>query len=175
MDEVLSMSTSGQQDVVLDTSVLVNFLRIGREDLLVGHPGFRFIITEHVRKEITDPSQIACLEAIIAAGSFLETSVTDVDELSLFARFSSRLGAGESAAIAVAVKRGLSLALDDRAAKRIATQELPAGALVLDTVAIVVSLIHAKVIDIAQADAMKSEWQSHHSFTLKFASFGDVV
>jgi len=55
------MATVGQGQAVLETSVLVNFLKIDRVDLLARHPSYEFIITEHVRAEITQhyPDQLA--------------------------------------------------------------------------------------------------------------------
>ncbi len=168
------MATAGLIDVVLDTSVLVNFLRLNREDLLAAHPGYRFILTDNVRKEITDADQLQRVTLAIAAGRFHEATATSVDEVALFAQLSTRLGAGESAAIAVAAQRGLLVALDDRAAKKQATLHC-SGANVLDTVDIVVSLIHAGILTVAEADAMKSDWETSHRFTLKFQSFGERI
>ena len=45
---------TGRRLVVLDTSVLLNFLRVGRLDLLVELPGHEFLVTDHVRGEVTD-------------------------------------------------------------------------------------------------------------------------
>ncbi|MEW6238151.1 MAG: hypothetical protein AB1656_22405 [Candidatus Omnitrophota bacterium] len=44
---------TGKESVYLDTSVLINFLRIDRADLLENHSGFSFFITDHVEQEIT--------------------------------------------------------------------------------------------------------------------------
>ncbi len=65
------------QEVVIDTSVLINFLVIHRLDLLVGHPGFRFVVTDHVREEITEhyPEQMAQLEDAIDTGKITEIRV----------------------------------------------------------------------------------------------------
>ncbi len=47
------MATAGPADIILDTSTLINCLRIGRVDLLAGLSGHRFIVTDHVRHEVT--------------------------------------------------------------------------------------------------------------------------
>ncbi len=46
------MGTDAPSDVVTDTSTLINFLRIGRVDLLAGLTSYRFVITDHVRAEV---------------------------------------------------------------------------------------------------------------------------
>jgi predicted nucleic acid-binding protein len=84
--------------VVADTSVLINFLKIDRMDLIGAFPR-RFLATDHVADELVDayPEQQAQYRAAVAL-QYLDTcSVTDVDELALFSRLSpgQKLGAGE--------------------------------------------------------------------------------
>jgi hypothetical protein len=64
------MSTTSKQEVILDTSVLLNFVKIDRLDLLCQHPCYRFVVTNHVRGEVTDefPEQIALIEEAIQSG-----------------------------------------------------------------------------------------------------------
>ena len=61
------MATAGRGQAVLETSVLVNFLKIDRVDLLARQPDYEFLITEHVGAEITQhyPNQLARLETAI--------------------------------------------------------------------------------------------------------------
>lgn len=107
--------------VVSDTSVLVNFLRIDRMDLIGRHP-FRFVVTDHVAAEITDhyAEQKARFQAAVAAGVLEQHSITGAAALDLFSQLSEtrRLGAGESAAIAYAAVNGFALAIEDRRAAR---------------------------------------------------------
>ena len=58
------MATAGPADIILDTSTLINYLRIGRVDLLAGLSAYRFIVTDHVRHEVTViyPAQLSNLE-----------------------------------------------------------------------------------------------------------------
>ena len=51
--------------VVLDTSVLLNFLRVGRLDLLVGLPGYELLVTDHVRAEVTEPAHAEVLREAV--------------------------------------------------------------------------------------------------------------
>lgn len=48
------MSLDVRTPTLIDTSVLLNFLAVDRVDLLSRHPALRFIVTDHVRGEITD-------------------------------------------------------------------------------------------------------------------------
>lgn len=70
------------QSVVIETSTLINFLRIGRVDLLAGLTVYRFLLTDHVRAEVTThyPDQLSNLEFALLAGHFHEVSLTDPPE-----------------------------------------------------------------------------------------------
>lgn len=172
------MAVSEQGPVLLDTSVLINFLAIDRIALLARHPDFRFVITEHVRSEVTTHyrAQLDRLETALHEGHFEETRVEAIEELVLFAKLSQnpRLGLGECAAIAAAIHRTQPLAIDDKAARKAALEHAP-GLVVIDTQSIMVSLIRAEVLSIAEADSIKSTWAAEHRFHLKAASFAELL
>jgi predicted nucleic acid-binding protein len=134
--------------VVADTSVLINFLRIDRMDLLGRHP-CRFLATDHVEAEIEDDEQRARYMAAIAAGHLETCTVTDSEEVALYMRLGpgQRLGSGECSAIAVALRRHHAIAIDDNKAVNRALRE--AG--------------------------LKSAWARHHRFRIKAASFRDLL
>ena len=168
----------GQRRIVVsDTSVLVNFLRIDRMDLIGGLPD-RFVITDHAAAEIADhyPAQQARLQAALAAGILEQHSVADPAALDLFRQLSQtrRLGAGESAAIAYAAGNGYALAIDDRQAANQARALLP-GLVVFGTQDLMVSMISAGLLDVAAADAIKETWAGAHRFRLKIGSFGELL
>lgn len=167
--------------VVADTSVLINFLRIDRMDLIGQYPE-PFIATDHVAGEIADayPEQQARYAAALAQGYIAEQSVTDPNEVNTFLRLgkSGRLGAGERSAIAVAINRTYTLAIDDSRALKRAIREAGISGHSLHsirTLDIVVSLIRAGKITIQEADAIKETWANHHRFRLKIATFGDLL
>jgi predicted nucleic acid-binding protein len=174
------MATDGRQRAIIDTSVLINFLRIDRVDLLAAHPAYRFVVIDYVRREVTNryQQQLARLEAALAAG-LLEGDIDPADvsmaELTAYAELQKvRIGDGERGAIAAAYARGHAVAINDYRAMK----KLPAafGAIPReDTSTIVVSLIRAGVLGVAEADAIKADWEAHHRFRLKFSSFGEVV
>jgi predicted nucleic acid-binding protein len=167
--------------VVADTSVLINFLRIDRMDLIAAHPA-SFIATDHVATEITDtyPEQQARYAAALNAAQITEQRIDDPAELEIFLRLAAkgRLGAGERAAIAVALNRGCALAIDDSRAIRRALQEAALGenALsILRTQDIVVELIRKGVVSVEAADAIHVDWATNHRFKLKIVSFQDLL
>src|SRR4051794_10084407 len=172
------MATDGRTNAIIDTSVLVNFLKIDRTDLLAKHPAYRFIVLDLVRNEVTKRGQTVRLDAAILSGDVLPDGppeTIDMAELAAFAAMASlKIGNGDKAAIAAASVRTLPLAMDDqRAWKRAAAfcAAIPREV----TVSLIVSLIKAGVIDVPAADAIKSDWQSHHNFTLRFQSFAEKI
>jgi len=167
--------------VVADTSVLVNFLKIDRMDLIGACPR-RFLATDHVGGEITDayPDQRARYEAAIAASQLDVCTITDPVEAELFAKLGlgNRLGAGECSAIAVATNRQFALAIDDnRAVNRALSEAGLAGHQleILRTQDVMVALIRAGIIDVANADQIKETWAKHHRFRIKATTFSDLL
>lgn len=157
--------------------MLVNFLCIDRMDLIARH-SHRFLITEHVLEEITDhyPEQQARLKAALDDGTIEVVAVSGDAVLDLFKTLSetSRLGAGESAAIACAIANDYAIAIDDRAAVTQARQ-LKADLVILGSQDIVVHLIRSGEIALAEADQIKDTWANHHRFRLAFVSFGEML
>jgi hypothetical protein len=167
--------------VVTDTSVLINFLKIDRMDLVGLHPA-GFLATDHVRNEISDryPAQVERYADAIKAGWVTEEAVNDPVEVALFGRLSAtpRLGPGECSAIAVAINRRHALAIDDGRAIRHALREAGITGQVLTilrTQDVVVELIRAGVLTIEQADQIKSVWETRHRFRIAVASFANLL
>src|ERR1700693_5887589 len=98
----MKRAADGRLLVVCDACVLINFLLVGRPDLLTANRDYRFIITEHVFAEVTDLAQAEQLRACVADGGLETTEVTDPGELALFAELTKVLGSGEAAAVVVA-------------------------------------------------------------------------
>ena len=161
--------------VITDTSVLINFLALDRVGLLLRLSSVHFVVTEHVRAEITEhfPEQLRRLNAAFETGVIEEISVTDIVEVALFADLTSKgLGLGECSAIAVAVNRKLTIAIDDkRALKKVA--RLGYNLKVLGTEQLVVQLIAESVLTIVEADQMKDDWEQNYRFKLSIVSFSE--
>ena len=163
--------------LVSDASVLINFLRIDRIDL-IDVVSYEFMVTDHVADEISEvyPEQQARYQAALDRGAVAQVSLTDPDELELFAMLaaSGRLGKGECSAIARAIHRGCALAIDDRRA----TREATAARLDLEIVRtqdLIVSMIKQNLLSIAEADAIKNEWEQRHRFRLTISSFAELL
>ena len=95
------MSDSPELDrpaiIVTDASVLINFLRIDRIDLIAGH-SHDFLATDHVANEVSDryPDQQRRFASALDSGALTLVPVAAADELRLFASLSAtgRFGAG---------------------------------------------------------------------------------
>ena len=166
----------GKTDVLLDTCVLINFAAIGRIDLLAAHPHHAFVITDHVRDEVKEHfnGQFDAVNAAVADGTLREIPADKPEELADFAQLLKNLGRGESSAIAVAKNRSIPLVIDDRRARNRAAQ-FHAEIELLNTVDLVITLIKTGVLTVEKADEIKLDWETNHSFKLKFGSFGEKV
>lgn len=167
---------AARQAVLLDTSVLVNFAAIRRLDLLASHPRYSFFITDHVRSEILEDyeEQLGAVDTAVENGTLVELVSESPDELNEFAALvgERRLGTGECSAIAVAKRRSLLLAIDDKRARTTARSH---GVHLLSTEAVMVSLIREDALTVEQADAIKAEWERNHRFKLGFSSFAEKL
>ena len=172
------MGSDAPTDVITDTSTLVNFLRIGRVDLLAGLTSYRFVVTDHVRAEVTSyyPAQLSNFEFALLAGHVVEITLDTPADLTVFAELKAlRLGDGECASIAAALNRGLPLAIDDNRARKKAVARDPSLRL-LDTVGLMVQAIQAPLLTVAEADAIKLDWEKNHKFIKKhFTSFAELI
>ena len=172
------MGTDAPTDLATDTSTLVNFLRIGRVDLLAGLVSYRFVVTDHVRTEVTAfyPAQLANLEFALMAGHIVEITLTTPTELQFFAELKTlRLGDGECASIAVALSHGTPLAIDDIRARKRALERKPSLRL-LDTVGLMVEAIQIGLVTVSEADFIKADWEKNHRFIKKhFSSFAELI
>jgi len=88
-----------------------------------------------------------------------EITVSDLAEVQLFAELTAKgLGVGECSAIAVAVHRQLTPAIDDKQAiKKVASLGLNVS--ILTTESLMVLLIQQGALSVDEADAMKLEWR----------------
>ena len=115
--------------LVLDTSVLINLLATGAMEAILGALAVpchapEQVITEVRRHPATGVVFPADSHPLREMSSMLSILSLERAELDLFleivgAPVGDALGDGEAAAIAVAVSRGLDLAIDDRKARRI--------------------------------------------------------
>ncbi|HSW85980.1 MAG TPA: hypothetical protein VLG49_00610 [Rhabdochlamydiaceae bacterium] len=160
-----------------DASVLINFLKIKRIDLLE-KCSHSFFITDHVQDEITThyPDQRAYLERALHQNILQRANVEASQEFTIFAELgkSGQLGSGECAAIAVASHRQYYLAIDDNQAIKKASGLLSSH-FILRTQDIVVVMIQEQLLGIDEADDLIETWAAQHRFKLKIKSFRELV
>ncbi len=163
--------------VITDTSVLINFLVLDLVHVLSRLTEFDFSVTEHVRAEITEhfPEQLQRLNAAFETGSIKEIRVTDIVEVRLFAELTTKgLGIGECSAVAVALNRGIRIAIDDkRAIKKI--RRLGYNLETISTSDLIVCLIKVAILTVEEADNFKKIWEEEYRFILPFSSFGEFI
>jgi len=106
-----------------DASVLINFCAVRRLELLVrAVPAPRYVLVD-VLSELEKPTCRRQVEAAVRREELLPATLTRA-EVKWWARYTLRLDPGESATLAAAVSRGWSVAVDERAARRTARQDL---------------------------------------------------
>ena len=160
--------------VVLDSSVLVNFLRIARMDLLRRH-SLDFIVTDHVVSEITGhyTDQKRQLRNSLHDGTLQQMTLQNTDELRLFGSLiaTRTLGGGECSAIALAVHHDYVLAMDDRRAIKHA-HSINQNLKVITTPNLLQSMIDQKLLNQNEATAIKDQWARKHRFIIKDSGDG---
>lgn len=163
--------------IIADTNVLINFLNIERLDLIAGH-SHDFVITDHVKGEITDyyAHQKNQLEQAIRDGTITEQQLSTIEELNLFGILSGsgRLGHGECSAISCAIYGEHKLAIDDKRAMREALN-ISAELEILKTQDLVLSMINENLLSLSEADELKEAWETQFRFRLKFESFSELL
>ena len=165
------MPDTSRAPIVVDTSVLLNFLKAQRLDLLCACTA-RLVIPVEVRGEIRRPDQIAALDTALSMGRLAEEAMTATAEVALFAQLAARgtLGIGERAVIAMAVSRGWGAALQDKPAREEASRRHKTLAL-HSTESFVREAIGLSLITYDEADALLVEWRTQHRFRSLLTSF----
>ena len=166
-----------QQDstpIVLDTSILLNFVKIGRVELL-GQLGTSVVLLDQVFDEVRRPKQRKVVKDAVAADTLDLQSVRDPVEIALFTELQAggRLGAGECAVLAVAITRNWVAGLQDRRA-RTEGQRRREDLALCQTEGLVLTLIKAGYLTIEEADEFLAEWAAKYRFKSKLTSFRDL-
>lgn len=161
--------------IVSDTSVLINFLKIDRLNLL-RNCSLHFLVTDHVRAEITDPDQLQRFQSGLQQHTLEEISVAETVEIELFSALlqPGKLGIGECSAISVAIHRKYSLAIEDTLAIK-STLALAPDLPILRTQDLMVKMIQEGVLNISDADSILQDWAKNHRFKLKINTFKELL
>lgn len=161
--------------IIADTSVLLNFIKIERLDLIAKH-SHEFAITDHVRGEVSDPNQQQQLAQAIKVGAITERPLLTPDEVQLFGELlkGGRLGEGECSAISCAIHGGHKLAIDDTKATKKALKT-KVELTILGTPELMVSMICENLLTIDEADRIKEIWRTKFQYAIKEQSFADLL
>ena len=165
------------KNISCDTSVLINFLKIKRIDLLQ-ECSHSFFITDHVQNEITEcfPQQYSLLKSALDQNILTKVTVNSSQELKIFLELSKsgQLGAGECAAIASAVHQKHYLAIDDnQAIQKASVLILPN--FILRTQDLIFIMIQENLLSLYEADKLLLIWAKEHRFKLKINSFNELI
>ncbi len=165
------MQQKGPKPIVLDASVLLNFVKIGRIELL-GYLDTSVVLLDQVLDEVRRPEQREAVEDAVKAGILDLQSVRNPVEVALFAnlRADGRLGAGECAVLAVALIRDCVAGLQDRKA-RVEGQRRREDLALCQTEDLVLNLIQSGHLTIEEADGFLVEWAAKHRFRSRLTSF----
>lgn len=161
-------------DVCMDASVLINFSHTGRFDLLGALPR-SFILLAEVRAEIGRPDQLGLVDGAVSHGWLVRRSLPAVGGADLYVQFRTRLGSGESAALAYAHLHGVAVGCDERnRVFRRVLDGLDPRPQVFDTAAVYLASIRSGLISVADADADKM-LLADCRFAMKCHSFADLL
>lgn len=143
------------RDVATDTSLLLNFLRIDRTNMLGSLPGFRFHVVNHVVREVTQDPHAACLQAALEHAHVVEFELTDLGAIADYNVLRLNLGDGEAATIAAAGHLQWVVGIDEKgrarreAAARVGTQNL------INTAGILVHAVRGGLLTLDEAEQIR--------------------
>jgi len=166
--------TDDPKSVLIDATVLINFIHLDQLNLLGKLKRYRFVIPEHVAVEITHKDQAEVLKKAIQRDILEQAAITDMMEMADYAEFHKTLGQGESACLAIAVNRGFFVASDEKGVFRRLVLKKIGQERLLTTPDLILSAVRSKLITVAQADKWKAILETHR-FKMKFQSFKDLL
>jgi predicted nucleic acid-binding protein len=141
-------------EVIFDCCVISNFALAGSLDVIkvmYGNKAFimNFVFVEIMRGIQIGLANLKLIQEALKNGWLKETELKASEEKALFESLSVSLGLGEASCIAVAKKRALLFACDDRAARREASL---LGIKLTGTLGILKKAIKRKIINLKKAD-----------------------
>ena len=169
------MVSDGKVNVVVaDANVLINFIHIGRLNLLGQLPGLSIVVPEHVVEEISNEAQADELHNAIESGFLAVTKITEFAEIARYSAFTKALGKGESACLALAESRGWMIASDEKRAFRRTAIDCVSEQRLLATPDLIIKTIQARLATVKEADQWKQILEANR-FKMKFQSFKELL
>lgn len=161
-------------NVATDTCILLNLLRVNRLDLLALLPPYIFCAPPEVIAEVEYPDQRQAVEDAIQRKWLHITRLEDPTELETYTKANELLGSGESACLALAIRRNWVLATDDTKGAKWRKMISVPGIQVLNTPGIILLAIRVGQLTVEQADAIKATLEQYR-FKMGFDSFRELL
>lgn len=122
--------SSEQSDLVLDADVLMNILATDRLGEILAANGSRGLLCPRTMAEAVylnprahgDPRDTIDLSPHVGSGILIAMSLS-ADEVASYVQFAAEVDDGEAQVLAAGLHRRLTIATDDRRARRVATRE----------------------------------------------------
>ena len=172
----MERTDDGRLLVITDANILINFMKIGRLNLLRQLRIYAFRIPEEVYQEISYPSQRAELDRALEEGWLKKIQITALDEINAYAQYRRQMDDGEAACLAVSVSRRWVIACDEqkkRLIHREVRRKLGTGYL-LNTPGILVRAIREGYLTVGEADQIKEDL-AHNRFVMNIESFRELL
>lgn len=135
----------------MDASVLINFLGLGRFDLLTDLPR-GLVITAEVNGQVQ--RNRSALDAALEADLVRVEDPPLGEDAGLFARLSRMLGTADASCITTAKVLEADLAADDKTFLREAEKALPPEQALLGTEKLLAEVISARLLNLEEGDAL---------------------
>lgn len=166
----------GRPCLITDTNILINFIKIGRLDILRKLQMYHFYIPEEVYEETSYPNQRIVLDQALKDGWIHKTLITDPSELQTYAKYKRQMGNGEAACLAISICRKWVMVCDEQKKKVISKEvfDILGTNYWLNTPGILLKAIKENILTVAQADTIKDAL-AQNRFVMNFASFQDLL
>ena len=156
--------------LLLDACVTINLVAAAPVHQIARSVGFSCLITRQAANEVghlRDTTDSETRVTPVDLADHVQTGAFEIidlapDEIPLFVELASLVDDGEAATIAVAIKRGIPLATDDRKARRLCAERgfaLPTG-----TVTLIRRYCEAQALDHARVSHLLQRISSRASF-----------
>jgi predicted nucleic acid-binding protein len=166
--------------VILDTSTLINFVKVNRVDILKKLANYSFRAPYIVINEVSKGSDKKRLMQAIR-NKYIKPESMDLTELKMSERLliphrsKPNIGKGEAPVLAIGMNRKWKMAIEERAAIEIIKQKIGEKH-IIQTKDFLLEAIKKRIITVEKADSIKLELETHHCFRMKeFASFRDLM
>lgn len=143
--------------VATDTSLLLNFLRIDRTEILGALPGFRFCALNHVTTEVTQEPHASRLRTALSQSHVIEFELTELAAIADYERLRANLGDGEAATIAAGGHLGWVIGIDEKGRARREAVDRVGEQNLLNTPGILVHSVRVGLLTLDEAEQIRLE------------------